>query len=196
MIDKVKGLMAVGENLDEISKKVRSVADSVAAQSKELSAFKKEVSELKSGIVKLNSESEKLVSSIDSQISGLKSSVDDLKKEVYDFKLIKADIKSKLVSELSETFREELRQETRKLDLDVKNFNDLKNELSVLVGKFKSVELEIEKFRSIAQNIKAADFELTHHARELAKADQEKLTLMQKIDQLERLLSKLRRQGH
>jgi len=195
MLSKVKDLMDVGSKLEEMSKKVKSATADVSAQAKEMSHFKSEISALKGEVSKLVSESSKFCSSVQSQISELKSATDELKNEVYDFKMIKADIKSKLVSELGEAFREELKKETKTLDMDVKNFNALKDELSSLVGKFKSVESDIMKFKEISQVIKSTDFELSKYAHEVTKADHEKLELMQKIDQLENLLSKLRRQG-
>lgn len=193
MLSKIKDVLAASENLDDISKKVKSVSKDVAEQSKELASLRKEVSEVKSAVTSLNAAVSRVSSSLESQMGEVSRATDDLKKEVYDFKLIKADIKSKLVSELTDDFRKHLSEETGKLDVDVKNFNELKEELSRIVTKFKSVEGEIEKFRAIAQEVKAADFQLSRHAKELAAADSEKLKLLQKIDQLENLVSKMRR---
>jgi chromosome segregation ATPase len=193
LLSKFKDVLAASGNLEEISKKVKAVSKDVSEQSSELASLKKEVSDLKSSVNSLGSAVSKVSASLESQISGMSKATEDLRKEVYDFKLIKAEIKSKLVSELTDDFRRNLSEETGKLDLDVKCFNELKDELSRLVTKFKAVEGEIEKFRSIAQEVKSADFQLARHAKELAAADSEKLKLMQKIDQLERLVSKIRR---
>jgi chromosome segregation ATPase len=193
LLSKVKEVLAASENLDEISKKVKAVSKGVTEQSKELAALRKEVSDIKSAVRGLCSSVSKMSASLDSQMGDVYRATDDLKEEVYDFKLIKAEIKSKLVSELTDDFRKHLSEETRKLDVDVKSFNELKEELSRLVTKFRSVEGEIEKFRAIAQEVKAADFQLSRHAKELAAADSEKLKLLQKIDQMESLVAKMRR---
>jgi chromosome segregation ATPase len=193
MISKVKDLMAVGEKLDSVSKKVSAVKKEVDSQSEDLAGFSKEVSSLKVEMAKFNTDASKFCTNVGSQAELLMKARADLEKEVYDFKLIKADIKSKLVSELAEDFRHQLKKEAEKLDTDVKHFNELKDELSKIVSKFKSVEAEIDKFKAIANQVKAADFQLERHAKELAKADEEKLKLLQKIDHLERLVSKMRR---
>ncbi|MFC1741366.1 hypothetical protein ACFL3V_02430 [Nanoarchaeota archaeon] len=193
MISKVKDLMAIGGKLDEISKKVDAAEESVSMHSAEIAEYRKDVSGLKEDFTGLHKESSKFGSTVSDQIDALKKAREDLENELYDFKRIKADIKAKLVTELTDDFREELKKETKKLDTDVKQFNELKDELSSLVTEFKSVEGEIAKFRKIAGQVKEADFQLARHARELTKADQEKLNLMQKVDQLERLISKMRR---
>lgn len=193
MISKVKDLMAVSEKLDSVSRKVDDVSKEIGVHSEGIASFTTEVTDLKDELAKLNSEVTRFSSTTNEQLDALRKARADLEKEVYDFKLIKADIKSKLVAEITEDFRSQMQKETAKLDIDVKNFNDLKQELSRLVGKFRSVEDEIAKFKAIAQDVKKADFELARHARELTKADEEKLRLLQKIDQLERLVSKMRR---
>jgi len=193
MMSKVKDLLAAGENLEEISRKVKAVSKDVSEQSKEFSELKTQLSEVKADVKKIGTDVSKLSSSLAETLDDFSKTNEGFKKELYEFKMIKSDIKSKLVDELLDSFREELRKGTGKLDTDVKGFNALKDELSHLVSKFKSVEGEIEKFKAIAQEVKSADFQLSRHAKELAAADSEKLKLMQQIDQLERLVSKIRR---
>jgi archaellum component FlaC len=193
MISKVKDLMAISEKLEGISEQVGSVKCDVDGHSEGIARFMEEISALRSEVKDINKAQSRFCSSVESQISSLTAARQDLEKEVYDFKLIKADIKSRLVAELADDFREQMKKETAKLDVDVKRFNELKDELSRLVGKFRSVEDEIAKFKAIAQDIRSADFELARHAKELTKADEEKLKLMQRIDHLERLVSKMRR---
>jgi chromosome segregation ATPase len=193
MLSKVKDLMGVGSRVDEASGKIKELAKDISAESKEMAAFRKEVAALKSEVSGLNTKAEESLSAISAQMDEIHKTNEEFKKELYDFKMIKSDIKSKLVSELSESFREELKNETRKLDVDVKAFNDLKEELCVLVTKFKAVESEVAKFKEIAGSLKSADFQLANYARELTKNDQEKLRLMEKVEHLERLVAKERR---
>jgi len=185
--------MAVSRKLDDVSQDVKAVSKDVESHSKAMANFNEQVTAL-TGAVKLNAdESSRFCATIQEQIAELKRAREDLKQEVYDFKLIKSELKSKLISDLTDDFRAHLKEEAAKLDTDVKRFNELKEELSGLVSKFRDVESEVDKFREIAKDVKSADFELSRHAREIAKADQEKLRLMQKIDHLERLISKMRR---
>jgi len=193
MLDRMKDLMGAGSKIEEVSVKIKELAKEVSSQSKDVSAFRKELSGLKNEINDLNTTAKDSLSAITLQLDELHKTNEDYKKELYDFKMIKSEIKSKLVQDLAEDFRTELRNETRKLDTDVKAFNDLKEELCILVTKFKSVESEVAKFKEIAQEIKSADFKLASFAKELTKTDQEKLKLMERVDYLERLVAKERR---
>lgn len=186
-------MMETSEKLNELNARVGDSAKVVSDQSKELESFRNEVRELKTEIQKFSSEASRFSETAFSQLSSIRKTNEDMKSELYDFKLIKADIKSTLVGELMEEFRTVLRKETGKLDTDVKCFNELKDELSVLVTKFKSVEQEIAKFKEIASQVKSADFQLARYARELETNDREKLQLMSENDNLKRLLAKERR---
>ena len=193
MISKMKELIAMGENINSISDDVKVVSRNISDHSRAIASFRAEI-ELLTGNVRSNAdEAGRFCSSVQEQIEELRKVREDLKQEVYDFKLIKADIKSRLIAELTDDFRSEIRKESAKLETDIKRFNELKDELSALVKKFRSVESEIVKFKRIAEEVNAADFELSRHAKEISRADHEKLQLMQKVDQLERLVSKMRR---
>ncbi|MBW2965000.1 hypothetical protein KY363_06090 [Candidatus Woesearchaeota archaeon] len=196
MISKMKGIMSASDRIDAVSKSVSTIKSDMKGQSEEIASFCKEAAALRAEVKRLADEQSKFAKEASAQLDALKSARQDLEKEVYDFKLIKADIKSRLVADLTDDFRAVLKKEAEKLDTDVKRFNELKDELSHLVGKFRSVEDEIAKFKSIAGDVKAADFQLARHAKELTQADSEKLKLLQKIDQLEHLVSKMRRSAH
>ena len=193
MLSKVKDLMGVGSRVDEASCKIKELAKDVSVMSKEMAAFRKEVAGLKDEVGGLNANAQGALSEISVQLDNVHKTNEEFKKELYDFKMIKSDIKSKLVSELVESFREELKAETRKLDVDVKAFNDLKEELCIIVTKFKAVESEVAKFKEIAGQLKSADFQLANYAKELTKNDQEKLRLMERVEYLERLVAKERK---
>ena len=77
---------------------------------------------------------------------------------------------------------------------DSDNYNELKENINKITEKVNNLSEEINKFTEISRNIKKEDFELTRFAHQLIEMDKEKLELMQKIDTLERLVSKMRRQ--
>ena len=87
----------------------------------------------------------------------------------------------------------ELKQQLERIKTDVNSYNELKRELTIINNTITKLDAEIKKFTEISQHIKAKDFELEKYSRELSKRDNEKLELMKKIDTLERLLGKERR---
>lgn len=193
MISRLKGLMQTGEKLDTLSSKVDSSRKNINEYSKELESFHDEISELRKEVKKFSAEASKFTETAFAQLQAVRTTNENFKQELYDFKMIKADVKSRLVADVVEEVRSELGKEMSKLNTDVKGFNDLKNELSVLVGKFKSVEDELTKFKAVAAEIKTADFELGKYARELEKNDREKVALMREVERMQHLLAKERR---
>lgn len=193
MIARLKDVMGTSKKLEELSAQVDDNKCAVTGYSKEMGLFRDELRELKTEIKRFASEAGRFSETAFLQLNGVRKTNEDLKSEVYDFKMLKSDLKSKVMDELIDGFRDEMRKETSKIASDVTRFNELKDELSIIVTKFKSVESEIDKFKLIAQQIKTADFQLQRHARELEKNDSEKLKLMQENDNLKRLLAKERR---
>ena len=193
MISRIKDAMAVSERLDELSAKLKIVGEDASSQSTELAGFRKEIEGIRAEMSRFSEYTAGFRSAMAIQLDAMQSAKEDLKKEVFDFKMIKGDVQSRLVADIAEDLRTEIRKECEKLDTDVKKFNQLKDELSSMVAKFRSAESEIDKFREVASEIKSADFTLANHAKELAKADAEKLRLKQRVDQLEHLISKMRR---
>ena len=90
-------------------------------------------------------------------------------------------------------------------DLDLSVIDELKKEMGDM-GELKEslasvkIELaqtqdELKKFTTISSGIKEADFELTQYIKKIQSMDNEKLELLQKIDSLERLLARMKRES-
>ena len=123
----------------------------------------------------------------------MKHSNEDLKSSVYDFNMLKNKLQNQLVEKFEEELKKELNINLEKLKKEAENYNLLKTNTEAVLLKTKNIAAEIDKLVEISKNLKKEDFELTQYHRELLKADKEKLELMQRIDTLEKLIAKLRR---
>ena len=90
-------------------------------------------------------------------------------------------------------FGKQLDVETDKLKKDVQSFNEAKSQIQGIVESVQATKAEIDKFIVISKELKTKDFELSNFAREIFKADKEKLELLKRIDYLETLIAKMRR---
>ncbi|HII71184.1 TPA: hypothetical protein HA265_00335 [Candidatus Woesearchaeota archaeon] len=194
MISKIKDLMDISQKLDEINTKVTEHSETVDRHSSALKGYKDSVETIRQEMLGVNKELGGFTIRASSLLEEMEGTNESMKKELYELKLVKTDMRNKLVDELTEIFREELRKQTRQLERDVQSYNKLKEELSRITIQLGNLESEMGKFRAIAQQLKATDFELAKYAREVCKADGEKLKLMKDLDNLQRLLSKERRQ--
>ena len=71
---------------------------------------------------------------------------------------------------------------------------DSKKELIAIVKRTSEISALLNNISEIGKNIRKEDFELSRFGNQLMQMDKEKLELMRKIDTLERLISRMRRQ--
>ena len=100
------------------------------------------------------------------------------------------------IEKFEEELDKELKIQIEKLRNDADSYNELKNNITEISNKVNNLGEEINKFIEISRNIKKEDFELAKFSKQLLEMDKEKLELMRKIDYLERLVSKMRRQEY
>lgn len=103
-------------------------------------------------------------------------------------------MQKRIVEKFEEELDKELKIQMETLKIDAGSYNELKENIAKITDKVNNLSEEINKFTAISSSIKKEDFELTRFANQLREADKEKLELMEKINTLERLVSKMRRQ--
>lgn len=187
MFQKIKDLMQIKELIDEINKRVESHSGDVNSLKQELSTLNRELSEIKG-------HQKEFLTNFKDNLNIISESKESLKKEIYDFKLLKSQTQKNIMEKFEEELRKELNIYSDKLKTDLSEYSKLKEQTASMLLQLKSLSGEIAKFTEVSKNIKKEDFELTKFANQLSQADREKLDLMKKIDTLERLISKMRRQ--
>lgn len=187
MLQKIKDLMQIKELIDDINKKVENHSIQVNSLKQELNILNKELNEIKGNQTEF-------LTNFKDNLNIINESKENLKKEVYDFRLLKAQTQKNILEKFEEELSKELNVYSEKLKTDLNEYNKLKEQMSSMVAKIKMVSDEINKFTEISKNIKKEDFELNRFANQLLEMDKEKLGLMKKIDTLERLIAKMRRQ--
>jgi uncharacterized coiled-coil DUF342 family protein len=186
MLEQIKGLMRIKEELDEMSKKFEESSSSAKSFQLEISLLKKELDELKS--------SQSIISTqFKSDTQSVREVKEELKKEIGDFKLVKSRLEQKLVEKFEEELKNELSPRLERMDKFLRHFEEIEGKIDAISKRAFALTSEIQKLSEISQNIKKEDFELTRFANQLKAMDSEKLELMRKIDMLERLVGKLRR---
>ena len=186
MIQKIKDLMKIKELIDEINQNIKNNSDGV-------SSMKKEVDELKKQLTELRLSNDKFFDNFDKSSNEIKEMKEDLRKEIHEFSLLKSQLQKKLIDKFEEELKNELNVCSESLKTDMESYNDTKGKMNSMLIKLTNLEDDMAKFSDISKNIKKEDFELTKFAKQLSEMDKEKLELMRKIDTLERLISKMRR---
>lgn len=187
MLQKIKDLMRIKDEISEISKKFDENAELVKSFNVNINSLKKEIDGLKEG-------QHKLVEKLQEDSDIIKEVKEELRKEINDFKLIKSRMEKKLLECFEEEIKKELIPRFERMEKHVKNFEDLGGKVAVIAGRVVNLSSELQKFCDISESIKKEDFELTKYANKLRSVENEKLELMRRIDTLERLIARMRRQ--
>ncbi len=187
MLQKIKDLMRIKELIDDINEKVES-------HSKDVNLLKEELSSLNEALHEVKGNQKEFLTNFKDNLEIINESKDSLRKEVYDFKLLKAQMQKDILSKFEEELGNELRVNSEKLNNDMNEYGKLREQMASMVSQLKGLSGEIGKFTDVSMNIKKGDFELTKFANQLMGMDKEKLELMKKIDTLEHLIAKMRRQ--
>lgn len=123
----------------------------------------------------------------------IRSTRERFEEELRDIKNIKKAIELNLLNEVKSSLHEQFSEALRRLNMHISNYHDLDAKSSSMKQQLSSLETEIRKFTSISSKLKEKDFEMEKFAKQLLELDNEKLSLLRKVDTLERLIAQQRR---
>jgi len=181
------------EKIKEVHDKLNTHNENLTKQSEIIQAMHSDVSNLKTNLINFHNNSSEHVNQIKKELESIRDVKIQMNSELDDLKLLKTQLKQKVVEELTKEFKTELGSQVERIRTDVKSYNDLKQSLQSVNTGIEQVKTEMSKFNRIASNIKEKDFSLEKHARKLKDFSDEKYELLKKIDALERLVGRERR---
>lgn len=188
--------MFIGKkDVESLKQEFEQVAGRLRQHNVEVATLQDTYNELQEKMQGADETITKLDSSLQEQVNTLQSNTANLQSEMTEMKLFFSQMKKDLAKDLLADFSNEVKQLTDGITQDLEEFRNLKGKVGELSIDIVNIKGEVSKFNTIAQTIKQADYDLEKYSKVLSSNDQEKLALMQKIDQLERLVAKQRR-GH
>ena len=191
MMQKIKDLMTMKEQIDVIKNNLNYTTNSMNNLKTEIESLKQQISD---NIGDINNKNNEFFKNFDENLNIMKNLRHEFEKELFDFKLLRSQMQKKIIEKFEEELGKELKIQIDTLKNDSNTYNELKENITKITDKVNNLGEEINKFTAISSNIKKEDFELTTFANQLLEMDKEKLEMVRKIDTLERLLSKMRRQ--
>lgn len=186
MLQKIKDLMKIREDIDVINKNIEENSKIISDLKNDLEALRKELNESKAI-------QQEFLKNFKENVQIIKNLREDFAKELVEFKLLKGQLQKKILDKFEEELQKDLEVNREALKKDIQDYNALRQKVSEILVRLNLTSEEISKFVEISKNIKKEDFELAKFARHLLEMDKEKLELMRKIDTLERLVSNIRR---
>lgn len=186
MLQKIRDLMRIKEEIDSINRNTLENSRIASELKAELGLLGKELAEAR----KMQDE---FLKSFKESMFAVKNLKEDFGREIYEFKLLKGQLQKKILVRFEEELQKDLEVNRENLKKDAEDYTELRKKVNEILSRLNLTGEEMNKFIEISKSLKKEDFELTKFARHLMEMDNEKLELMRKIDALERLVSRIRR---
>jgi len=182
MLSKIKDLVHTKELVDEITSTVNSHNEAVNEMTGEFSALRTELDAAR----KIQTEALKEFSKAQSKIVDLEK---EFKQEIESFKTLKKQMQKKV--------HDDVETQTKKLMEDMQNqisgYKLIESDMKNVHSRISDTHAEIDKLNRISKIISEKDFELVKFVKLLEKSGNEKLELLRKIDNLERLIAAMQK---
>jgi chromosome segregation ATPase len=189
MIEKIKALGRVGEDVSIIKKEIKAFRKNVDELRGTLDMFHSEINRMKESQIK-NCD---IIDETRKSVQDIHILAEDFKKEIYDFKIMKTQMQKEIMQRFESELQSELRTQIGNLKDTQERYETLKNNVSIVSQNVTVLMDEVIRFKEIAKYIKDSDFHLNKYYRNLEESDKEKIRLLKKIDNLERMVAKMRR---
>ena len=181
----------VKEELDQLSGRVLETINEVRNLNVEVGKLRTAMNLQKD----LQGKEEEFLTGFEENAKKVVSVREDFEKALYDFKLLSGDMQKKLTEKFDEVLKDEIKSYVDDLKKEMGDMGELKESLASVKIELAQTQEELKKFTTISSGIKEADFELTQYIKKIQSMDNEKLELLQKIDSLERLLARMKRES-
>src|SRR3989338_4809627 len=119
MLQKIKDLMKVKDEIDIINKNIEE-------NSKIISGLKTELEDLKKELIETKSIQQEFLKNFKENLFAIKNLKDDFGKEIYEFKLLKAQLQRKLLEKFEEELQKDLEVNRESLKKDTGEYNELR----------------------------------------------------------------------
>lgn len=191
MIQKIKGLISMKGEIDRMKSSLENASSSIESLKNEIASLKGQIND---SVSQINAKNSELLKNFNENLGLMQEIRQNFEEELYQFKLLKSQMQKKMMERFEEELNKELKMQMEALKNDSQSYSRLKDEVGSISQKISALNNEMHRLISVSSTIKKEDFQLTRFANRIFEADREKLDLMRKIDALERLVSKMRRE--
>ena len=185
MLDKLKGVMTVRDEMDSLKAEVHDLTSSVHKIGELMNAETVRLRELH------NTQSD-LLSTFLQATQSLNRLKDDIRKELDEFRMLNRQAQSKMMERFEQDLRNSLTVNTKALELDKAGYDKVRQEVERFGQMLTGLNTEVNKLLIVSQHLKSQDFALTESHKKMLEDDKHKLSLLQRIDDLERMLAKMK----
>ncbi|MEK6837981.1 MAG: hypothetical protein AABX69_04990 [Nanoarchaeota archaeon] len=193
MLSRIKELIS-GSELKGLVEQLKQAAAAIKWQAEQIKALQQLTEEAKSSISGLRDSNNLMAEEVKKSATAARQLQDELAKTLADLKALSSHIQGSIKQKIAEDLIELTKEVKAKLEGAEKLKSEITTTAAAIANELAKLKADVTKLAAVAEKIKAEDFELVKFSQQLAAADNEKLKLIGRIDTLERLISKMRRQ--
>ncbi len=193
-------LTKIKEALDSPNK-IREISAAIDNHNKSVAGMQEQLQRLQEAVTALAVAQEKAIAGVQQTLAETEKGVKNIEalrkqmeEEVYQFRVLKGQLQSKLVEKFDNELKAELRRGTDELHTHSENYSRIKEEVNRFAATLSQTAGEIQKWLMISKSVQEKDFDMTKTSRQLITYGEEKKALHDKIEMLEKLVGKMRRQ--
>ncbi len=190
MIQKIKNALNASDDIEKIRSEIALARKELEKGMKSIATFEENMKERAEKEEKRDKE---LHDEKKQSIKEVKELCNDFQKEINEFKTMRSKLNTQIVNQVCIDIKKEMDVYIMNIRQKIESLNNAAQDIERISTNSGKVMESVDKLRQISSEIKKEDFELTKYASELHKNDKEKLNLMRKIDVLEKLVAKQRR---
>ncbi|MCA9478451.1 MAG: hypothetical protein KC535_04870 [Nanoarchaeota archaeon] len=193
VLNKIKNMLSHDEVIEALENKVKESLEKVNALTSTIDQWQEEQKKLSELTTHLLKDQQKLTKQVQKSQEQIEIAQEKLNRAVSEILIFKPKLEKDLAGKFEQTLQKQLDEATKDLNVDVDEHKKAQDILSRTQESQKQLLKEITSLQDIAKHLKAEDFALSKHAKELHLKDQEKLRLLKRVDDLEKLLAKMKR---
>ncbi len=187
-------LFSNSEQMEQLNNQIKDAQRDVKHLSRYHADQKEEIDKLIKEVKQIGKLQKELLTKLEESTEHLAIASKDFEKAAIDVALIRPALEKKMMDNFSTAIEQELANTTNKIHAQAAGFAATKDVFKEHARTSSETLKEVSKLHDAIKNIKAADFALEMHAKRLEINDKEKLRLMAKVDQLEHMLAKMKRE--
>lgn len=190
MLSRIKEIVSgsgMKELTSQLAEQLKQIAQAVKEQTELVNSLRKDTDAAKASVAEMGQE-------VKSSVAAAKELQEAIRTDIAELKTLSSHIQGSIKQKISDDMAELTKEVRAKLEGAEKLKHEVAASATAVISELNKLKNDVTKLSAVAGKIKAEDFELAKFSNQLLAADREKLQLMSKIDTLERLIAKMRRQ--
>lgn len=193
VIRKIKHMLSHDEVVETLQNKVQESIEKVESLLNTVKSQQEEQAKLTTQVLELHKNHKKLSKQLEESTTQVEIASEKIGRVMSEILLFKPKIEKELSAKFETTLQAHLDETTKEINIETSEHKKTQELALQTQEAQEKLLVQVEKLSSITSSLNAKDFELSQHAKQLHLKDQEKLQLMKRVDDLEKLLAKMKR---